>query len=476
VDLGQQTQHQIVTAPVPVVDSKASEALVDQSNKINNRSVSANTVKSPTIIVNKSVARAASFISNGAPSPQLEPDDQVRRFTRYGVGVTMKVSLDANQAIYGRSPSAVGRNSRITTKTRTKQNAQHELVLRLSTPVSDDKPRLAKQPNAGQKKGAPRQSRDYQFPPRKSSLPNSPDDQVKETVPRKKGQSFGSRLARPTAASAAREAEAKKEVANTKAAQSLDQSGNPDTLTSIKRASGGFRSRFTSFLPGRRRSESTDSFAVKEQERYTAVPEDSSPGRAPILRKTHSRNPTPYMHAAMGRSSTNVARVDPEGQLSTDAADKLDQSKSHKERKPPDEYHAFQSQMTAVSPNNLASLQPHRRDDRNTPAQSRGGPAGHYGEGVGKFNYDAVGEHIDSCVRDAENHLRRILEIGQGIQDQDMRSNVTKIAESLGEAIQTTRSLRMAAIAAATANANLAMATESLSAAAATAVGNVGAN
>lgn len=461
VDLSQQFQ---LLAPPPISESLGRLPKQQRSNRSNNTS----TPNRPIVAANKSVARAASFNSNGAPSPQLEPDDQVRRLSRYGVGLTMKVSVEANHAIYGksptnmgpnsraitnRSPSGLGRNTRVHAKTRSKQIAQRELVLHLCGPDCNV-PEPADERNAGKKNGAPHPSQECPFPLRKSSLPPSSNKSPKTTAPRKNRRPFGSRLARPTAASAAREIEGKKRIADVKAPRLSDQSEQSDKSTLVKRTSGGFRSRFTSFLPGLRRS--------SEQQRYNAVLENKPPSPPSVPRGPHTayRDHAAEKYTGMSGTSPDVPLVHLEVPPSANTADELDRAKSR---------------TGASTPNTSTSLQVHRHGPPDTPPRSRAGFAGLHSETGAPFDHDAVGEHMDRCVRDAETHLYRILEVSQGIEDRD-RGNFIEIAECLGEAIQSVRDLRMAAIAAAASNAKLAMMTESLSRAAVTAVENFGCN
>ena len=459
-DLGQQFQ---LLAPPPISESLGWQPRNQRSKRSDNTS----TPNRPTVAANKSVARTASFTSSGAASPQLEPDDRIRRSSRYGVGLSLKVSVEANQTIYGRSPtnmgpnsraianrspSALGRNTRAPQNTRSRQVAQREVILHLSNPDCNV-PEPSDERHAGNNNGAPHPSQENRFPLRKSSLPPLPKESPKATVPRKNGQPFGSRLARPTAASAAREIEAKKRVADAKAPRLSDRSEQSDKLTSIKRTSGGLRSRFTSFLPGFRRS--------TEQQRYQAVLEHKLSRPSSILQESHIsiRDHATDKYTDMSCTSTNVPPVHLAVSPSANTTGEPDQAESG---------------TAANSPKTSASHQAHRHLEPDTPPRSRAGFAGLHSEGVAPFDHDAIGEHIDSCVRDAEEHLCRILEFGQGIKDPDMKSNIIKIAESLGLAIQSTRTLRMASIAAATANANLAMITDNLSLAAVAAIENFG--
>jgi len=412
--------------------------------------------------VHKTVTRAASFISNDAPSPGLEPDDQVRRFTRYGVGVTMKVSLEANRAIYGQYPDAI---RQATANTRIEQNTQREIILRLNTPDSDATPRLPRKPKPQGKK-APGQSDVAKFPPRISSLGATDADEGKQK--HKRVTSFGSRLARPTAASAAREIEAKRKISEAKAAELLGLAEKSGTLTSVKKAGAGFRSRFTSFLPGRLRSDSNPSIEQKVQNADPVLHEYLSSGRLAAVQepRASSRNLT-----RRNGTPTEPVRVRNNKRFSLESIGEL--PKTSRERSPTEATytsHGVPRDETASPLNNFVryqALDQEKHHDTN-PSHSSGVSFPHSQEA------SDGGDCIDELVRDAEGHLRRILEIAQGIQDLGMRSHVSAIAEALGEAIQSTRDLRMASIAAAATNANLALVTKSLSAAAATAIANLG--
>jgi hypothetical protein len=437
-------------------------ALPGQHSHAKRQSVSAVTIDREEAVVHKTVARAASFITNDAPSPGLEPDDEVRRRTRYGVGVTMKVSLEANKTILGQSPRAGGHDS--TTNTRAEQKTQHELILRLTTPEPDIIPQVTKKPKT-QRKKAPHQSDPTQFPPRVSSLASSSADESKKT--HKKGPSFGQRLARPTAASAAREIEAKKKVSEAKAAQLLGLNEKSDTLTSVKKARAGFRSRFNSFLPGRLRSDSNASsqhdmpvLNVDPVSRHLSpVPEPRSGSR-----NASKRDGTP----------TELTRVRTNKRFSLESIGEVKVPKTRRERSStiasPTSHDALRDEADSALNNYVRFHSHHPNESLDTApnSSSSGGYTPHHEEA-----HDG-GDHIDGLVRDAEGHLRRILEIAQGIQDPGMRSHVSAIAEALGEAVQATRTLRIASIAAAATNANLALVTKSLSAAAATAIANLG--
>jgi hypothetical protein len=376
----------------------------------------------------------------------------------------MKVSLEANNTIFGQSPPAGGQKTTATTNTRTEQQNQHELILRLNAPDSDSTPRLTRKPK-GHGKKTPRESDPLQFPPRISSLASSSADELKQK--HKRGSSFGTRLARPTAASAAREIEAKKKVSEAKAAQLLGLNEKSGTLTSVKRAGAGFRSRFNSFFPGRLRSDFNQSLQPDMPVLYekplsghlSPVPEPRSGSR-----NASKRNGTP----------TELTRVRTNKRFSLESIGEVKVSKTRHERSPTVASHpsrdALRDEARSALNNYVRfhSHHPHESLDTAPNSSSSRGSTPHH-----ELAHDG-GDHIDGLVRDAEAHLRRILEIAQGIQDPGMRSHVSAIAEALGEAIQSTRTLRMASIAAAATNANLALVTKTLSAAAATAIANLG--
>lgn len=282
VDLGNRDQqqlasmaHEIVAELSPAVDSTPPMVQLNESSP-----TITTTIERRSSAVNKGVARAASVISKGVPSPQLEPDDQVRRFDRYDIGVSMKLSVEASKMIYGRSPSAMEKISRASMNTLGKSGNQKEVFVRLGTPETGP-PRYSTQANFQQKRSQPR--RDTDFPPRKSSIARPLNDQAKDNTPQNKGQTFGYRLARPTAASAARGSHSKK-LANAKDTRPLAQFSKPDSVPFVKRGNSSFMNRLF-----RRHRETTENSVVKGQQNLGAISENNFHGMLLIQRLPRPR-------------------------------------------------------------------------------------------------------------------------------------------------------------------------------------------
>ena len=313
------------------------------------------------------------------------------------------------------------------------------------------------------------------LPPRSSSLPNSPnslnspEEKVSDpVVPR----SFADRMARPTAASAAREAQAKisllqrgkntlkkknlsppnKPTAVAKAevsstTVSLQKSGS---LTAIKKSNRGFKTRFSSILPrrhpSRRRSDQVEN--VTGPKRTSTITILKSTGMidhrpAGFSRHKHdvSRNLTTFENSGMEFSPSDIIRTYPGGNIYWDPTDKLATERDEQDRQAAENFASEAHVVTNTArqiTRPVQSQDPRRlpRDDEDppTPPLTRDGPDGHYTEEEGHdvsdaFDESGVSRYLDQQLFDAQDRLNHAVEAGQGIQNHELRDMIRNVVQ-----------------------------------------------
>ncbi|RDL42383.1 uncharacterized protein BP5553_02362 [Venustampulla echinocandica] len=409
-----------------------------------------------------------------ASTSPLQQDDGIRRSSKYDCGPTVRYSVDAREVIMGghdrRSVSAASvykgairdstssiKSAKPSMKTGKSENekgapkqAFRNIVVQLKTPSA---------PTGGMRGG--RSVSDFG-----ASGPN-----IKPQDAKKGGQpATMSRFSRPTAASAAREAVSKSTVKlakhsspkdgadqSTKHPTSTSRSEskvprptcaslpNDNSVTTVEQPSRGFKSRISSLLPSRRRSE------------------------PPATNRPNSYSPILNRHSSLAQSvgaSSAQASVHRQpnivsNQFVPEPTDRLDRARDRAAR--PTTY-ALVNRVplltNATRSNTSATLRRNQvrggDEEPPTPPRSRSGPGAHYeGIGPGAAAGD-MGDAVDAPLRDAETHLDLVIHRTRQVTDRAFRDQSIRLIEELGSAIQVTRQLHMAAIAQARTNAGIA--------------------
>lgn len=313
------------------------------------------------------------------------------------------------------------------------------------------------------------------FPPRSSSLSNSPTSIHSSKTPKQKAsgpivpQPFVNHMARPTAASAAREAQAKTSLlqrgkntlkkktpestnkyVSTKPTSSstagcLAQSGS---MTSVKRSSKGFKSRFSSILPGRRPSRhSSDQVQNTGLKRasITIISSKSTTDNktAAFYQQKHNVSPnlTTFEDSGMDLSPSDIIRTYPGGNIYYDPSDKLAPELEEQDSQAAE---IIASEVHAVSNGARQRVHPAQsqgfsrlpRDDEDPPTSplTRDGPGGHYAEyenqdDTDPFDETGVSRYLDEQLSDAQNSLNRAIQAGQEIQSQELRDMISNVVQ-----------------------------------------------